>query len=610
MRYASLFCLLSLNVSTLLGTDTITLTRDFTQANIIEFADYHLTPRLRASLYEIRQLGADQFESLRTTDGSFYSGDSVIWVKMILHNPLAENRDLVLQVRDVRINELQFFSIREEQIDSTEITGDYHPFAQRPVYHPFFLYPVVLQPLETREVYVLYRKIGETITLSTELFDHEIFTRKDRRESFRFTLFLGFLICITGAASLVALASRQKLLLSFAGYCIACLLMVLVMTGYGFMYLWPNVPYWNGLGYLFVIFYYLSMLQMTRIYMETKKYTPLFDQFFIFVQVMLITVFAPFVLSHWYLPTFWKVLVGRSGILLLLLSTAGLIIASIYIIHKKRTWGSFFFLLGFGFTILAVVLFSIEQIGSIDTFWGAETTLLFILLDFIILSIVFSNQIRQTFVRNTQLKQELTQLQLTAANALLEGQLEERRRLSRELHDGISIKMALLKMRLSQIFTQKTETEQHILSSVSHISEDIRAFTHAIAPLDLEEQSLEEAIEDLVFKIEQRTELAVQMNLNQLEEKTLRPTEKHAIYQTLQELFNNTIKHARASVVRIRIEQGNTFHLTYTDNGIGIDPESVNNGMGLRNIQARAQLLNGSFHMSAETSGSRFEFTF
>lgn len=282
---------------------------------------------------------------------------------------------------------------------------------------------------------------------------------------------------------------------------------------------------------------------------------------------------------------------------------------SLLIIFKKRTWGSVVFLIGFGFTITAAIFFELEQLGAQDTIWDIEMTLLFILLDFILLLVVFSNQIRQTFVKNNQLQKDLAQSKLTAANALLEGQLNERRRLSQELHDGISIKIALLKMELSSLFSQKTKEQIQLLESVGDIAKDIRAFTHAISPLNLERQTLAEAIEDLIFQIENQTELNVQFELDQFEETHLKSIQKHAIFQSIQELFNNTIKYAEASHIGISLSQNGQFLMTYEDNGKGFDTEKIHSGMGLKNIQSRAHLLNGTFIIYSGPEGSRFEFS-
>lgn len=588
--------------------NSIALDDSFSSINIIEIGQYYTDENLVSHLQYIQSLENNQFSPLHETDGSFLpSGE--IWVKLPLKNTSSQNKDFMIEVREVRVNELRFFSKSGTQWDSTAITGDYHPFNSREIYHPSFVYSFSIEAQQSIEVYICYRKIGETITLNTELWEAQHFAIKDRNEHFTFSIFLGFLICITIITVFIAAVSRQPLLLSFALYCISCLLMVLVITGYGFMYIWPNQPYWNGLGYLFVSFYYMSMIQMTKLYLETSHYAPLAHRFFNIAQLLILFVFVPFVLVHWHLPSIAKTIIGKSGLVVLLLSTLMIIGTSLLIIFKKRTWGSVVFLIGFGFTITAAIFFELEQLGAQDTIWDIEMTLLFILLDFILLLVVFSNQIRQTFVKNNQLQKDLAQSKLTAANALLEGQLNERRRLSQELHDGISIKIALLKMELSSLFSQKTKEQTQLLESVGDIAKDIRAFTHAISPLNLERQTLAEAIEDLIFQIENQTELNVQFELDQFEETHLKSIQKHAIFQSIQELFNNTIKYAEASHIGISLSQNGQFLMTYEDNGKGFDTEKIHSGMGLKNIQSRAHLLNGTFIIYSGPEGSRFEFS-
>ncbi|NRB49992.1 MAG: hypothetical protein HRU41_20115 [Saprospiraceae bacterium] len=584
---------------------------NFESLNILELGEYYLTANLSLTADEVQHLPDSAFAALSVTDGSFFAGDQAIWVKISVQHDEMQARDLLLEVREVRINEIQFFSFRDGQlVDSSGVTGDYHPFASRALYHPYFLYPINMEQGANYDIFICYKKLGETITLNTLFWEKNAFLEVDRNESFVFNLFLGALLCITLIATVIAMVTGRKLLKSFALYCVACLLMVLLMTGYGFMYLWPNYPYWNGLGYFFVILYYLGMIQMTQLYMETKRFTPRFHRFFSISQWLLTLVFVPLVLSHWIIPDSAKAIVGRTGLIFLFLITGAIVLSCVYIIHRKRTWGSAFFLLGFSFTIVALILFEVEQIGSMDTFWGTESTLLCILFDFLILLTVFSNQIRQTFLRNSQLKQALTETQLSAAHALLEGQQKERQRLSRELHDGISIQMALLKMNLSSHFTENTAAEKEIISSVGSIAQDIRAFTHAIAPLNLDRQTLTEAVDDLILKVQNQANLQVKYRIDDLDEGALATQEKHAIFQSLQELFNNTLKYAEASRVALSLVNKDRFELIFEDNGKGFDPAEIKGGMGLKNIEARAKLLNGSFAVHSSGAGSRFELIF
>ncbi len=145
--------------------------------------------------------------------------------------------------------------------------------------------------------------------------------------------------------------------------------------------------------------------------------------------------------------------------------------------------------------------------------------------------------------------------------------------------------MALLKIRLGNLFVQKNKDEQGILGLLNNISDDIRSFTHAIAPLKLKEQTLADAIEDLIYSVENQTGLTIQLEINGFGEQALRDNQKHTLFQTLQELLNNTMKHASATEVLVKLfAEQNTVSLSYKDNGQGFDVSQVKTGIGLRNI--------------------------
>jgi signal transduction histidine kinase len=312
------------------------------------------------------------------------------------------------------------------------------------------------------------------------------------------------------------------------------------------------------------------------------------------------------------LPKFAVAISIQIGNFIILSYLIFIIIATIMTYLKTKEKIKLLFLLGFFFFIIGFWIHLSTTLNIIESnFWTRYGIGIGWILDLIILMVVFSNQIRQSFLKNIHLKQELNRTKLSAANALLEGQLEERQRLSSELHDGISIQMALLKMRLDKLFIKKTTAEQDILKSLTDISQDVRAFTHAIAPLDLDNETLEDAIENLIYKIENQTNLSVDLHLNNLEEEKLQKNQKYALYQTLQELFNNTIKHSEASEVLINLQNSQNFiNLSYHDDGNGFDINSIKNGIGLSNIQARADLFNGDFNIHSDKNGSQFEFSF
>jgi signal transduction histidine kinase len=83
----------------------------------------------------------------------------------------------------------------------------------------------------------------------------------------------------------------------------------------------------------------------------------------------------------------------------------------------------------------------------------------------------------------------------------------------------------------------------------------------------------------------------------------LPPSVEEGLYRIAQEALNNSLKHAAASLVTVRIEGGDDMvELEVTDNGRGFDPDSLQDGggMGLPNMRERAERLGGSLAILSE----------
>src|SRR6476661_3113335 len=78
-------------------------------------------------------------------------------------------------------------------------------------------------------------------------------------------------------------------------------------------------------------------------------------------------------------------------------------------------------------------------------------------------------------------------------------------------------------------------------------------------------------------------------------EEVLNKSQKLTVFRIIQEALNNAIKHAKATHVSITFQSYKTFfEIIIQDNGIGFEPTLVKKGVGLKNIQNRIYLVNGS----------------
>ncbi|HEU4632774.1 MAG TPA: ATP-binding protein, partial [Flavisolibacter sp.] len=113
--------------------------------------------------------------------------------------------------------------------------------------------------------------------------------------------------------------------------------------------------------------------------------------------------------------------------------------------------------------------------------------------------------------------------------------------------------------------------------------------------------TLEESVKDLVNSINATSKVKITHQITGLENQTLKQELHLGVYRILQEQLNNVLKHAEASEVFIQLEhRENRLQLQVADNGKGFVMNNQKNGIGLVNMQTRAENLNGTFEIDSQ----------
>jgi PAS domain S-box-containing protein len=191
--------------------------------------------------------------------------------------------------------------------------------------------------------------------------------------------------------------------------------------------------------------------------------------------------------------------------------------------------------------------------------------------------------------------------------------LEERQRLARELHDSVSQALygiALGAKTARKLLDQNPERVADPLDYVLSLAEaglaEMRALIFELRPESLETEGLVAALEKQAAALRARHEIEVQAVL--CDEPEASPEAKEAVYRIAQEALHNTVKHARASQVEIRMNCGSGWiSLEVSDDGVGFDAKGEFPGhLGLRSMDERAQRLGGRLEVvAAPGSGAR-----
>jgi signal transduction histidine kinase len=223
------------------------------------------------------------------------------------------------------------------------------------------------------------------------------------------------------------------------------------------------------------------------------------------------------------------------------------------------------------------------------------------------------------FIRhqNKLLKQQrqLQQAQIAHQQELLltviESQEAERKRIGQDLHDDVGTALSNLRIiieRFGQDNYHNPETFKVTGKKIiDKVIQDVRYISHNLSPSGIELYGFMGALEEFCEFISTAHRLQVDIadHTANLPDQ-LNQTAAISLYRVMEELLNNTIKHARASRVNIGFEAVDGLLLvSYSDNGRGIAPANQDKrGMGLLNIESRLGIIGATFSIIAlEDSG-------
>lgn len=182
--------------------------------------------------------------------------------------------------------------------------------------------------------------------------------------------------------------------------------------------------------------------------------------------------------------------------------------------------------------------------------------------------------------------------------------LEERQRLARELHDsvsqalcGIALGARTARAQLDRDPQQAVEPLDYVLSLSEAALAEMRALIFELRPDSLEKEGLVAALNKQMDSVRARHGIAVHAELG--DEPELPFEVKEALYRIAQEALHNTVKHARASKVELRLEaNGNDVALHVSDDGVGFDVNGSFPGhIGLQSMRERATRLGGTLEV-------------
>lgn len=189
---------------------------------------------------------------------------------------------------------------------------------------------------------------------------------------------------------------------------------------------------------------------------------------------------------------------------------------------------------------------------------------------------------------------------------LVAAQEEERRKLSRELHDHVGQMLTALRMELGRIDRVRPPGDARVADAVNEcrqladeIVRTVRDLALGLRPSMLDDLGLQPALEWLGRDFTRRSHVPVSLDIaGSLDD--LSDAHRTCIYRVVQEALTNCVRHARATAIRVSVvARDDRIVVTVSDNGIGLDPRRRAAGFGLRGIEERVRELGGSTALSS-----------
>lgn len=197
------------------------------------------------------------------------------------------------------------------------------------------------------------------------------------------------------------------------------------------------------------------------------------------------------------------------------------------------------------------------------------------------------------------------------ARAVARVEEDERRRLARELHDGLGQTLTALKHRLAQLGGDVAPDARDRLDAAIALCgdalEDTRALSRLLRPPILDDLGLEAALRALARTLGESSGLSIDVAVEPLPD--LDGDLQTLVFRVAQEAMNNAAKHAQAKEVLVRVvARGGLLQLQVADDGRGCDPDAMlqSGGSGLGGMRERLRLYGGALELhSAPGEGTR-----
>lgn len=581
----------------------------------------------RYTLEQINSLPASAYREWKNVNIIFGHIRKPFWLKFQLINSDTIDRNLIFEIVDPHLFEMHFHRELESGKFRSDTLFNTDNFFKRAQFqenngqlHRNLQFHFTLAARDTSDCFLYFPASKFSHNVRMHLWDED-YRMGQQQYSENYILLAFFLLCIIYLLLLGVAISITKFnyFWYYFLYVFLGAFIVFCDLGLGYRYLWPRWSYAQQISIFLILNLYLIFGTLfVRRYFNTRNVFKKIDQ-----ALLVIMVIAGGVIPFTFLmPVIDNILYSHilsTSVNILYIATCVLFFCLFFMSYfssQKIFPGIFLF--GFSLHGLSIIIGNLQDVGlvkagsvsgylmSIGHPLTIHLQIAFMVGMLLEMSVIFYLAIKR-FARlykqnNISLQNLATQKQKTM-NAMVVGIEKERERWSHELHDGLGVRLSLLKQELQMLsshFTQPVKAEDKlglIIDELDTAHQDLRNISHNIMPKSLHKLGLRSAIEELLYRL-RLVDNALEVNFfPHADLEGIPRFSQQQLYHIVQELLNNMIKHSQATEINLQfVQHQDQMILTMEDNGQGFDVNrAYRNGIGLKNIKNRVSVLAGKF---------------
>jgi PAS domain S-box-containing protein len=213
-----------------------------------------------------------------------------------------------------------------------------------------------------------------------------------------------------------------------------------------------------------------------------------------------------------------------------------------------------------------------------------------------------------------RMERELLEQQKRLTAIALEAQEKERMNIGKELHDNVNQIIVGIKLLLDRVAENPVKGKELLPMCIDNLEKVInenRKIAHELVAPDMNKESLTEQLNSLISPMLNENGIETTIDTTKLNERLLDRDKKLNVYRIAQEQCTNIVKYARAKKALFKlVTLENVFRMIIADDGRGVEEITNKKGIGLRNIEGRVGIFNGSMDIrSAKGKGFRLEIS-